>query len=358
MLRLSYPLAIVFVLAALAPMVHAQAPAPAVAPAPATGTVAPPVAPGAEGDAPPQVVTITGKKSTPTGESLPVFTAKKRMLRGSLAEKCQLDTPYSSTDDDMENYLEQLSEGPGEVELNEDGTPVMPNDPLRQKLSINSPMGDVSTMVDSSSVKGTGSSQALGPCGARDRRFAAGRGRILSKDKSFAEGLDAYSAKDYARAIEQFKIAYDKIGYPEAAAALGKIYLNGQGVPRDVAMGKSWLLKAIDEKFNPHRDRLRFDPKDPEGFNGRIEATLVMAKMSLYGIGARKDPAEACKWYARAAEFGYVPALNTLGLAAQSGVGGPKDAAKARAYFQEAAEAGYLPAQFNLAKMYYLGTQG
>ncbi|GEM_PF-1398766 len=315
-----------------------------------------PAAP-AEPAAPGQVVKITGSKSTPTGESAKVYAAKRRVLRGTLAQKCALDSVYFSQQDDEETYIEQLEQMQEPGEISETGTP-MPS-PTLQKFNPNAPYGDASNAVDSSSITGAASSNNVGPCEVGDRRFASGRERIIRNDKSFAQALEHLDAKEYDKAAAQLEAAYSKIGYPEAAVLLAKLSLDGLGVPRSTDKALYWLDRAAGQRFDARKDTLRFNPKEPEALNGMIEAALLLARIHQHGIGGvRKDQAAARKWYAKAADFGFVPALNTLGLASQAGAGGPKDLKQARAYFQKAAEEGYVPAQFNLARLYYAGGEG
>ena len=333
------PLVSIAILFTLAP---AGAQTPAVAPEPAAAG---------------QVVKITGVKSTPTGESAKVFAAKRRVLRGTLAQKCALDSVYFSAQDDMDTYIEQLEEMQEPGEISETGTP-MPS-PTLQKFNGNAPYGDASNVIDSSSITGAASTNAVGPCGIGDRRFASGRERIIRNDKSFAEALAQLDAGEYAKAAASLEVAYSKIGYPEAAVLLARLSLNGQGMPRSTDKALYWLDRAAGQRFDARRDTLRFNPKEPEAYNGMIEAALLLAKIHLQGIGGiKKDPLAARKWYGKAADFGFVPALNTLGLAAQAGVGGPKDIKQARSWFRKAAEEGYVPAQFNLARLYYAGGDG
>ncbi len=323
-------------------------------PAIAQEAAAPPAAPGAG-----QVVEVKGAK-TPTGESKRVFAAKRRVLKGTLAQKCALDSPYFTAQDDMETYIEQLEEmqeaqEPGE--LSETGTP-MP-DPNLRKFNGKAPFGDASNVVDSSSLTGAASSNNVGPCGLGDRKFASAREHILRKDKSFANALGAIDANDYGKAVPLLEEAWNKIGYPEAAVLLGKLNLEGLGLPRSTDKALYWFDQAAGQRFDVRRDRLRFDPKDPQAMNGMIEAALMLARIHLHGIGgAKKDPALARKWYAKAADFGFVPAMHTLGQAYRNGIGGPRDLKKARDYFTQAAEEGYVPSQFTLASLYHAGGEG
>ncbi|MGV7207958.1 tetratricopeptide repeat protein [Oxalobacteraceae bacterium A2-2] len=309
-----------------------------------------------EAEAASQVVRITGAKQTPTGESARVYAAKQSALKGTLAIKCGLDSDYLSDDDAVDASLQQREDAVVAGEIADPTGPRPLNKP--RKFSGSAPVNDVVNMDESSSITGTvGSSGGMGPCSDGDRKSASAREYIIRKDKTFAEAVAAYEAKDYPRAATLLQAAYRKIAYPEAAVLLGKMSLEGQGLPRDTAKALDWFDRAAVGRFDAGRQPLRFNPKDPEAFNGMIEGALMLARIHLSGVaGVKKDPAEGRKWYAKAAELGYVPALNALGLASQKGIGGPRDLKQAQAYFKEAAERGYAPAQYNLAQLYYAGS--
>ncbi len=298
-------------------------------------------------------VTVTGKRSSGADSTL-VNAAKSRVLSRNLASGCNFLSAYSAAEDDVtaaymrDMGLEDSLSNPAE------------------RLRENSPNGDASTDGVASGLPGetltdplTGQpATATSACGPTDRNFAAGRNRIARKDKSLAEAFVAFDAGNYAEARKQATIAWDKIGYDEAALLLARIHLAGLGTPKDTAQAIAWLRKVTEARFDPIRDRVAFNPKDPEVMTARVEATLLLAKIYLRGTGTAKNPGEAIKWYAKAADIGFVPADNTLGMAALHGFGMPKSAPKALAYFKEGAEAGYAPAEYNLAKLYYLGDVG
>jgi hypothetical protein len=196
-------------------------------------------------------------------------------------------------------------------------------------------------------------------CGPADRRFAAGRHHILVKDKSLAQAFEAFDTKDYPKAHALFKTAYSKIGYHEAGLMLAKMSLYGLGTARDINEAIHWLKLVADDRFDPTVDKISFNPKAPNAMDERIEATFILARIYERGIdGVARDLAEAKRRYARAAEFGFVPAQDMLGQAWLSGYAGEKNARKALALFKDAAEAGYVPAQYNLGKLYYNGDDG
>jgi TPR repeat protein len=229
-------------------------------------------------------------------------------------------------------------------------------------FSETSPGGDASNTVTSFSVQAltdiaTPATGATG-CSAADLRFAAGRNHILRKDKSLAQAFEAFDKQDYAQAFSLFNTAYKKIGYDEAGLMLAKMNVYGWGTKPDTKEAIRWLDLVAGERFDPG-SRMRFNPENPGRMNARIEAAFMLARMYERGLfGTEKNPARAKKWYAKAGEFGFVPALNLLGQAWLNGYGGEKSASKALDYFKEAAEDGYVTAQYNLGKLYYTGDDG
>ncbi|MEO7496684.1 MAG: tetratricopeptide repeat protein [Massilia sp.] len=191
----------------------------------------------------------------------------------------------------------------------------------------------------------------------REAFFAAGQRSILRRDTTLAEGMQALDNKDYPNALRLFNAAYEKIGYDEAALMIGKLHLYGLGTPKDTGQAVFWFKRIAEARFDPSRDRFRFDPKAPAEMNERIEAAVILAKIYLFGIGTGKNQVEARHWYEKAADFGFIPASNTLGLAYLSGYGGEKNPGKAVALMKEASEAGYAPAQYQLGKLYYNGAE-
>jgi hypothetical protein len=293
-------------------------------------------------------VTISGQRGA-TNDSRLITAAKSKVLSRNFASGCNYMSAFSAAEDDvtqayMNNFGLQDS-------LSNEG----------ERIRENSPNGDVSTetipVTPGTTEVPSGTTPSAG-CGNADRNFAVGRNRIARKDTSLAEAFAAYDNKDYAKAMAQAKVAYNKVGYDEAALLLARLNLYGLGTPKNSEQAITWLKKVTEARFDPMRDVVKFDPRDPEAMTPRVEANLTLAKIYLRGTGTPKNAAEANKWFAKAVETGFTPANNTLGMAAMSGFGGPRDVRKAAAYFKTAAEAGYVPAEYNLAKLYYNGDDG
>ncbi|HEX3700998.1 MAG TPA: peptidoglycan-binding protein [Phenylobacterium sp.] len=90
---------------------------------------------------------------------------------------------------------------------------------------------------------------------------------------------------------------------------------------------------------------------------GYAPAQFYLAKLYETGVsGVVKNPAEARRWTARAAEGGDRSAMHNLALYEFRGEGGPQDLAAAAGWFRKAAEAGVVDSQYNLALLYESGS--
>ncbi|KQV79315.1 hypothetical protein ASD15_18420 [Massilia sp. Root351] len=307
-----------------------------------------PLCAGAQ-QAPGSSVVVKGQRGA-AGDPREVVAAKSKVLSRDRASSCAFMSGYSSSDDEtMLRYMEDFNH-----------TATL-GDPA-EYFHENSPDGDASKGADGSpSADFAAAPDPYGnstACGQADRRFAAGRNRILRKDKTLTNAFAAMDKQDYATAMAQFKAAYDKIGYDAAALMLAKMHLYGMGTPRDAKQAIYWLQQVVDTRYHPTFDRMRFDPAAPDMINERVEAIMLLAKINLLGIGVPKNAEEVRKWYAKAADVGYTPAASMLGMAYLNGFGGRKDVAQARARLQAAGEEGYVPALYELGRLYYNGDDG
>ena len=93
-------------------------------------------------------------------------------------------------------------------------------------------------------------------------------------------------------AFEQFTEAAER-GYAAAQNALGVLYHQGQGVPRDDARAVVWYRKAAEQGF--------------------ARAQFALGNMYEIGMGVRRDYTEAAGWYGKAGEQGIKEAGDRLG---------------------------------------------
>jgi TPR repeat protein len=305
-----------------------------------------------------QSVTVKGKRdgSDPTE----FVAAENRVLSRKRASSCNFMSGYSANDDDVVlAYMKDFNISSNAGNVTDLGG--VQTETIRE----NSPLGDAAsaqnadrgrTGEESAGVVTDQTSPAV-KCGNADRNFAAGVNRIARKDKTLGEGFAAYDRGDYKEALEKFRENYRKLGYDISALMIGKLYLEGKGVPADTAQGVAWLRKVAEARFAPE-DRMRFNPKEPGTMSERAEAAMMLAKMYLAGHGVPRDAATARKWYEVASDAGYVPATSALGLGYLSGFAGQRNPSKGVAYLKQSAEAGYVPAMYQLGKLYYAGEEG
>lgn len=106
-------------------------------------------------------------------------------------------------------------------------------------------------------------------------------------------GIAAYDSGDYEKARRELQAVVDA-GDPVAAYLLGRIYLAGQGIPRDVSEGMKWLRLAAER--------------------GEINATVQLAARYDHGVGVPQSDKEAFKWYRKAAERGSAVGQLNVGI--------------------------------------------
>ncbi len=227
----------------------------------------------------------------------------------------------------------------------------------------NSPFGNVSqdNAANSNTLNGmqVGAggvpSQSSGACGPADKAFAAGRNYIARNDTSLKDAFASFDARDYPKALDQFKKSYDKMGYDQAALMEGKMLLGGMGTTANTAQAVIWLKKVVDGRFDPQKDVQNFSVDDPNYMTTRSDAAMLLGKVYLTGWGTPRDAKQALHYYEKAAEFGFIPANHILGEFYEYGTNGVTDKAKAATYFTKAAHVGYGPAQYELGVAYYNG---
>ena len=135
----------------------------------------------------------------------------------------------------------------------------------------------------------------------------------LCAQDSAGDGLAAYRAGDYAKAIELWRPLAEK-GDAEAQYRIGTLFAEGKGVQRNDETAVSWFRRAA------------------EGGNAMAQYNLGASYAA--GIGVAHDDAEAAKWFRRAADQGMPYAELNLGLLYAAGRGVPQDNVEAMAWLQ------------------------
>ena len=156
-------------------------------------------------------------------------------------------------------------------------------------------------------------------------------------EDDFRAGSQAYRSGDVVQAMALLKKSADA-GHAPSQALLA--YILDQAEFNDEAV--DYYRKAAAQG-------------DPEGEFG-------LGSMYAAGEGVKRDPAEARKWIARAAEKGHAAAINSLAQAYIKGELGldetQRNGAEALRWVRRAAAAGYLPAMEHLAAAYRAGAYG
>lgn len=154
------------------------------------------------------------------------------------------------------------------------------------------------------------------------------------QEPPFQRGLRAFNNNDYAAAYAAWEPAA-RAGDAEAQNGLGWLYAGGLGVRRDPEEAVRWYRVAAAQ--------------------GQGGAQLNLANHYYYGLGVPVDRERAAELFQSAAEKGYAEAQNSLGRMYKAGEGVPRDPVRAAAWLTRAAEQGFPPAQNSLGLMYLKG---
>ena len=137
----------------------------------------------------------------------------------------------------------------------------------------------------------------------------------------FAEGANAYNARNYALALKEVT-PLAKAGNADAQHLLGLMYYMGRGVPRDYKQAFSWHDKAA--------------------LQGKADAQYVIGAMYYTGNAVPQDHLLAVQWFRKAAEQGHPDAQHALGLMYRYHVAGmPQDVVLAYMLMNLAAAGGH-----------------
>lgn len=158
-----------------------------------------------------------------------------------------------------------------------------------------------------------------------------------------------------------------------AERELGKMYLDGRGVPRDYYQAKVWLdtaatagdleaetdLAVMDEagmrmgmlKDPPRAHALLQDAAS----HGYPKAESAFGFDYLYGVGTPVDYPQALTWFRKAAADGDADGTEAVGYMYWHGLAVATDVPTAMSWYKQAADRGSLHAQLFVAGTYGLG---
>lgn len=152
-----------------------------------------------------------------------------------------------------------------------------------------------------------------------------------------------YYAEKYDLAMKWLMISADE-DREKSHYSLGKMYLEGKGVPKDVKTAEKWFVSGAE-----------LGDADQQWLLG---VKYDMGKEPLSGCEFIEDQKAAVEWFKKAAEQGHLKALNSLGYMYMEGRGVEKSWATAMTWFEKAAKEGFRDSAIHLANMYSKGGFG
>lgn len=129
-------------------------------------------------------------------------------------------------------------------------------------------------------------------------------GATTTANADGAAGLRAYEAGDYATAYSEF-LPLAEAGQASAQAALGQMYLDGNGVPQDPAQAAAWLEKAAGA--------------------GNARASAQIGALYATGTGVVQDEVKASYWLLKAANQNVRQSQRLMSQRFYHGLGVPQD---------------------------------
>ncbi len=160
--------------------------------------------------------------------------------------------------------------------------------------------------------------------------------------------------KDYQRAMEAFEPAA-AAGIGRAQRYLGVCYRFGHGTKKNVAAGKRWLERAVENKDESgafelgclylfeksYRNAKKARACFKQGAEwGHVCAMYNYGEMALEGDGGDQDVDEGVEWIRKAAQKGDRQAKLALGALYEDGIGMKQSNRNARVWYKKAADDG------------------
>jgi TPR repeat protein len=198
---------------------------------------------------------------------------------------------------------------------------------------------------------------------ARDQNDAAA---MTLLGELFNQGLGV--REDPSQAAQWYRLAAQR-GEPRAMASLAIMAADGRGMKKDPAQARDWLEKAAAKGEPTACYNLALLLLN--GSNADVTRAAALMRNAAaaeigdaqHGLGVLysrgdllpKDPAEAARWFLRAAKNGNIAGAVEYAIALFNGDGVPKNEPLAARYFRRAAAQGNAIAQNRLARLYATG---
>lgn len=179
----------------------------------------------------------------------------------------------------------------------------------------------------------------------------------------FEDGLNASHKGDYVTAFREFRSLAEK-GHAKAQLHLGIMYEMGLGIKQDYTEASKWYQMAAIQGNSEAQKKLiemqkkglanTYPPPVPDNYQGSTtdpQAQYDLGVMYFKGIGVKKDPKTAYRWFYMAANQGHMRAQNDLAVLLSRGIGVRQNNSEAYIWFIKAAEQGFADSQFNLGML-------
>ena len=177
--------------------------------------------------------------------------------------------------------------------------------------------------------------------------------RFANPQDAFKYGLKNYESGEFDDSVAALKYAASQ-GHPLAQWKLGRMYADGDGVPRDDAQAYSYFSSIVSNFHEDDDDEL--DRKDLAVVSNAYVAVGVYALNGLPKAKVEPDPARAFAMFQFAAmTFGDPNAQYNLARMLLDGRGCEKDPRQAARWFNLAAEKQHHAAQALLGHMLFFG---
>jgi hypothetical protein len=188
----------------------------------------------------------------------------------------------------------------------------------------------------------------------------------LSRREDLGQGLLLLKKGDWKNAADKF-LAMAEAGDVDLLVFFAVMHEYGKGGPVDRGAAARWYRRAADKGSAFAKSKLAWMHAEGMGVVRDLEAahalyssaaeTDAAAAYSLgwmhwTGQGAKKNPAEARKWFERAAGAGHALAQCYLGSCYWSAIGTLRDEGKAALWYLRSAKQGNAEAQSHIGHLY------
>jgi len=187
-------------------------------------------------------------------------------------------------------------------------------------------------------------------------------------------GRQAIMAGKYEQALQILQ-PLAEAGDAGAQVALGAMFAQGFGVPRDLAQARSWFSKSARQGNEKARFNLLHVADEylygEEAGQHCAEALAVITELvsmeyvSAYTTAGNffyegcgnipAQPEDGIGWWGEAAEHGDPIAMVNLGVAYATGVGVEQDYEQAMRWYRASADKGHAAGQYGVGVMYQYG---